>query len=48
MQTYKISVPRGAFNVRDRGNKDGYPVVMIHGWPESSYCWEEVAKFLDP
>lgn len=48
MNTYKITVPRGTFNVRDRGNTDGAPVVMIHGWPESSYCWEGVAGFLDP
>ncbi len=48
MKTNKINVSRGIFNVRDRGNKDGYPVVMLHGWPESSYCWEGVAAFLDP
>jgi haloacetate dehalogenase len=48
MKTSKITVSRGTFNVRDRGNKDGYPVVMLHGWPESSYCWEGVAAFLDP
>jgi len=48
MKTSKITVSRGTFNVRDRGNKDGFPVVMIHGWPESSYCWEGVTAFLDP
>lgn len=48
MNTYKITVPRGTFNIRDRGNKDGFPVVMLHGWPESSYCWEAIAPFLDP
>jgi len=48
MKTSKISVPRGTFNVRDRGNKDGLPVVMLHGWPESSYCWEGVTAWLDP
>lgn len=48
MNTYKINVPRGMFNVRDRGNNEGFPVVMIHGWPESSYCWEGVTAFLDP
>lgn len=48
MNTGKVTVSRGVFNVRDRGNKDGFPVVMVHGWPESSYCWEGVARFLDP
>lgn len=48
MNTYKITVPRGTFNIRDRGNQDGFPAVMLHGWPESSYCWEAVAPFLNP
>ncbi len=48
MKTSKITVSRGEFNVRDRGNKDGFPVVMLHGWPESSYCWEGVTAFLNP
>lgn len=48
MKTGKISVSRGTFNIRDRGNHDGFPVIMLHGWPESSYCWEGVAAFLDP
>lgn len=48
MNTSTITVSRGTFSVRDRGNVDGYPVVMLHGWPESSYCWEGVTEFLDP
>ena len=48
METRKITTPRGEFNVREGGNKDGFPVVMLHGWPESSYCWEGVAAHLDP
>lgn len=46
MQSSQVTVPRGRFSVRDSGNTDGYPVVMIHGWPESSYCWEAVRPFL--
>ena len=45
METHKITVSRGTFNLRDRGNQDGYPVIMLHGWPESSYCWEGVTSF---
>lgn len=48
MKTCKMTVSRGTFNVRDRGNKEGMPVVMLHGWPESSCCWEGVTAFLDP
>jgi haloacetate dehalogenase len=46
MNTYEVSVSRGIFNVRDSGNLQGYPVVMIHGWPESSFTWESVRPFL--
>ncbi len=48
MKTKKITVSRGVFNIREWGNPDGVPVVMLHGWPESSYCWEGVAAHLDP
>jgi len=41
-----IATPRGRFGVRDSGNSDGTPLVMIHGWPESSYCWVPVARRL--
>jgi haloacetate dehalogenase len=47
MNTYKVTVPRGTFNVRDSGNLDGSPVVMVHGWPQSSYTWEPVQPFLN-
>ncbi|MFO7993020.1 MAG: alpha/beta hydrolase [Marinobacter sp.] len=40
--------PRGRFAWREGGNPDGQPLVMIHGWPESSYCWEHVAAHLKP
>lgn len=46
MNTYKVSVSRGIFNVRDSGNLEGYPVVMLHGWPESSYTWEPLRPYL--
>jgi haloacetate dehalogenase len=46
MDTYELMVSRGRFNVRDSGNLDGFPVIMQHGWPESSYCWEPVRPFL--
>ena len=48
MKTKKITVSRGEFNIREGGDGKGFPVVMIHGWPESSYCWEAVASHLDP
>lgn len=40
-----ITTQRGQFTYREGG--DGAPVVMIHGWPESSYCWEHVAGYMN-
>ncbi|HOJ52197.1 MAG TPA: alpha/beta hydrolase [Syntrophales bacterium] len=47
MNTAKVSVERGLFNYRFGGNEAGFPVVALHGWPESSFCWEGVARHLD-
>lgn len=41
-----VSTPRGTFTWREGGDASGAPVVMIHGWPESSYCWEHVGRHL--
>ncbi len=43
-----LSTERGQFTYRQGGDADGLPVVMIHGWPESSYTWEQVANHLKP
>jgi pimeloyl-ACP methyl ester carboxylesterase len=48
MQSTTIIVPRGTFHIRERLNDGGFPLVMLHGWPESSYCWEGIAHFLHP
>lgn len=48
MKTRKITVSRGEFNIREREDEKGFPVIMLHGWPESSYCWEGVSSYIDP
>lgn len=48
MRPFKLTVPRGTFNIRERESDAGTPVVLLHGWPESAYCWEPVAALLDP
>lgn len=48
MTSKEMTVSRGVFNVRQGGRPDGFPVIMLHGWPESSYCWEGVAEHMDP
>lgn len=39
-----IQTARGTFRVRD--TQEGYPLVFIHGWPQSSYCWQVLLPFL--
>jgi pimeloyl-ACP methyl ester carboxylesterase len=34
---------RLTFDVRDRGPRDGDPVVLLHGWPERAASWDAVA-----
>ncbi len=48
MTLNKIKTPRGEFAYRESGNPTGFPVVMIHGWPENSYCWDDVAAQMAP
>ncbi len=43
-----VQVARGTFAYRESGNPNGFPVIMLHGWPESSYSWESVAAKMDP
>ncbi len=43
-----LTTERGQFAYRDAGATDGTPVVMLHGWPESSYCWAPVVERLAP
>lgn len=39
-----LETARGRFAFRATGT--GRPLVMLHGWPESSYCWQPVADRL--
>ena len=41
-----IETERGRFHVRFAGAPDGPAIVMLHGWPQSSYCWQGVAAHL--
>ena len=41
-----ISTPRGSFTARIYGNSALPPLVLLHGWPQTSYCWHHVAPYL--
>lgn len=40
-----VKTGRTAHYVRESGT--GTPLVLLHGWPESSYCWHAVVPLLD-
>ncbi len=42
-----IYTSRGTFAYRTSGTSSATPVVMIHGWPENSFCWDGVAENLN-
>lgn len=42
----KISTPRGLFNIRTYGNTDNPALILLHGWPQTSYCWHHVTPYL--
>jgi len=41
-----IKTERGSFSYTSYGIETLPAVVMIHGWPETSYCWHHVAEHL--
>lgn len=43
-----LDLPGGRFAYREGGDPTGAPVVFLHGWPESSWCWAPVARHLPP
>ncbi len=40
----RIQTERGTFTVKD--TQEGYPLVCIHGWPQSSHCWQPLVPLL--
>ena len=42
----KIKTNRGTFAYRTYGDPSAPPLVLVHGWPQSNYCWKEVATAL--
>lgn len=44
MKPSVVETDRGAFAVRQQGHERA--LVLLHGWPETSYCWQAVAAQL--
>ncbi len=42
----KITTSRGEFNIRTYGDSNKPPVILVHGWPQTGYCWHHAAAYL--
>lgn len=41
-----INTNRGIFNVRTYGEPTQPPLILLHGWPQTSYCWHHTTPYL--
>ncbi|MEM7371771.1 MAG: alpha/beta hydrolase [Bacteroidota bacterium] len=41
-----VETDRGSFHVRLYGDPNNPPLIMIHGWPQTSYCWHHATPYL--
>jgi len=41
-----ISTHRGDFNIKEYGEVSNPPLILLHGWPQTSYSWHHLAAHL--
>ena len=46
MNRHKINTARGQFHYREFGQREHPAAILLHGYPQSGRCWEEVAHLL--
>ena len=42
-----VQTKRSKVAYRTYGEEKNQPLILVHGWPQSSYCWYEVAQYLN-
>ena len=42
-----VHTKRSKVAYRTYGEEKNPPLMLVHGWPQSSYCWHEVAQYLN-
>lgn len=45
MSTF-LSTSRGQFHLHVHGNSNQPPLLLVHGWPQTGYCWQHAAAHL--
>lgn len=43
----RINTKRGSFNIKIYGVPSSPPLLLVHGWPQTSYCWHHVVPHLE-
>ncbi|MEL0226248.1 MAG: alpha/beta hydrolase [Flavobacteriaceae bacterium] len=43
----RVQTKRSKVAYRTYGEEKNPPLMLVHGWPQSSYCWHEVAQYLN-
>ncbi|MEM1122932.1 MAG: alpha/beta hydrolase [Bacteroidota bacterium] len=41
-----VKTNRGTFSVSTYGDEQNPPLMLVHGWPQTSYCWHHATPFL--
>lgn len=41
-----INTSRGTFHVNTFGDQNHPPLLLLHGWPQTSYCWHHTIPYL--
>lgn len=48
MQEESVSIVINGVRLHVRMAGAGYPLILLHGWPQTSYCWRKVMPLLAP
>ena len=43
----RVQTKRSKVAYRTYGEEKNPPLMLVHGWPQSSYCWHDVAQYLN-
>ncbi|MEM6807370.1 MAG: alpha/beta hydrolase [Bacteroidota bacterium] len=42
-----LQTTRGSFNIHTYGDTQLAPIILLHGWPQTGYCWHHMAQYME-
>lgn len=45
-KTIQVTIDQLVFDCRTEGNQENAPVILLHGWPETSHMWKKLMSSL--